>query len=58
MWSVGVAPIPLSQNGIAVASYILAATGGIVGALLYWFVLRETEGDDAPPAESDAREAS
>ena len=28
--------------------YALApATGGVVGAVLYWFVLRETEGDEA-----------
>ena len=28
--------------------YILApATGGVIGAVLYWFVLRETEGDGA-----------
>ena len=28
--------------------YLLApATGGIIGSVLYWFVLRETEGDDA-----------
>ena len=35
--------------------YILApATGGVVGAVLYWFVLRETEGDDAEAgAEAD-----
>ena len=34
--------------------YILApATGGVVGALLYWFVLRETEADAAPEAATD-----
>ena len=41
-------PALVSNAFDSVWVYMLApALGGVVGALLYWFVLRETEGDDA-----------